>query len=138
MLALSKRETPLTIAYWETVGGTLCLEFPVQHGFDNSGRRLLDGVIVTDLPTERKPHKDISIDGHDVVIVQTKDSRLGMYLLGQAFFSREAIKTVANVRSIRTVALCTRDDLFMRSLAEHQGIEVVVIDRDTKQVMLAT
>ena len=60
------------------------------------------------------------------------------YLLGQAFFSREAIKTVANARSIRTVALCTRDDLFMRSLAEHQGIEVVVIDRDTKQVMLAT
>ena len=131
---MSKRETPLTLAYWKTVGGTLCLEYPINHGFSDSGRRLLDGVILTDLPSEQKHHREVTIDGHDVVIVQTKDSRLGMYLLGQALFSREAIKAVANPRSIRTIALCTRDDLFMRTLAKQQGVEVVLIDSATHQI----
>jgi hypothetical protein len=46
-----------------------------------------------------------------------------MYLLGQALFTREAIKVVANPRSVRTIALCTRDDLFMRTLAKQQGVK---------------
>jgi hypothetical protein len=133
-ISVSKRETPLTLAYWKTVGGTLCLEYPINHGFSDSGRRLLDGVILTDLPSEQKHHREVTVDGHDVVIVQTKDSRLGMYLLGQALFSREAIKAVASPRSIRTIALCTRDDLFMRTLAKQQGVEVVLIDRETHQI----
>jgi hypothetical protein len=66
------------------------------------------------LPSEQKHHREVTVDGHDVVIVQTKDSRLGMYLLGQALFSREAIKVVASPRSIRTIALCTRDDLWSK------------------------
>ena len=55
----------------------------------------------------------LSLDGHDIVIVQTKALRLGMYLLGQAFFSRELIKDRFAPRSVRTVALRAIDDVVL-------------------------
>ncbi len=47
-----------------------------------------------------------------------------MYLLGQALFSRELMR-VFNPRSVRTVAVCERDDEVLRPLAERYGIEIV-------------
>jgi hypothetical protein len=58
--------------------------------------------------------------------VQTKALRLGMYLLGQAFFSRELIKDRFAPRSVRTDALCAIDDDVLRPIAERFNIEVVV------------
>jgi hypothetical protein len=48
-----------------------------------------------------------------------------MYLMGQALFSRELMKPFRPA-SIRTVALCAKDDSVLRPLAEEYGIEVVV------------
>ena len=48
-----------------------------------------------------------------------------MYLMGQAFFSKELMKKF-NPKSIRTVAICGKDDSVMRELSEEFGIEVVV------------
>ena len=47
---MSKKETPLTRRYWDSVGGALIEEFPaVRKGVGNA-QRLLDGVIVLGEP----------------------------------------------------------------------------------------
>ena len=48
---MSKHETPLTRAYWQTIGGTLIEEFLIVRGSKKNGKRLLDGII---LPNEEK------------------------------------------------------------------------------------
>ena len=48
-----------------------------------------------------------------------------MYLMGQALFSRELMKPFGPA-SIRTVALCAKDDSVLRPLAEAFGIEVEI------------
>lgn len=63
--------------------------------------------------------------GRDIIVVQVKRPRLGMSLMGQAIFSRELMKPFMPA-SIRTVALCGRDDSVMRPLAERYGIEVEI------------
>jgi hypothetical protein len=93
---MSKRETPMTRRYWERMRGTLLEEYLIvpSHPPD-VGRRLIDAVIIEDGDhriASRAESVSFSLDGHDIVIVQTKALRLGMYLLGQAFFSRELIK----------------------------------------------
>jgi hypothetical protein len=93
------------------------------------GRRRIDAVIIEGGDhriASRAESVSLSLDGHDIVIVQTKALRLGMYLLGQAFFSRELIKDRFAPRSVRTVALCAIDDAVLRPIAERFNIEVVV------------
>ena len=62
----------------------------------------------------------------DVIVIQTKASRLGMYLLGQAYFSKFLIER-HNPQSIKLVAICSRSDSIMEELANQHGIEVIVI-----------
>ena len=128
---MSKHETPLTKKYWKTVGGTLVLEFPAvrKRKGDNHGKRLLDGVIV--LGGEKKMAKSVEVDieGKDIIVIQTKANRLGMYLLGQAVFSRQLMKPF-KPRSIRSVAICTKGDDVLEPLASEFGIEVVVYESD--------
>jgi hypothetical protein len=124
---MSKHETPMTRRYWQRVGGTLIEEYPaVLPGHDRRGR-WLDGVIITDgehkIAARGEP---ADLDGHDVIIVQTKAGRLGMYLLGQALFSAELIKARFVPKSVRTVALCGKDDAVLRPIAERYGIEIIV------------
>jgi hypothetical protein len=71
--------------------------------------------------------KNISLDGHDLIVVQTKASRLGMYLMGQALFSCELIKQHFSPRSVRA-AVCGADDLVLHPIANRYGIEVFVDD----------
>jgi hypothetical protein len=121
---MSNRETPMTRRYWQRVGGTLIEEYPaVRPGHDRGGRRL-DGVIITDGERKIAPRGEpADVDGHDVIIVQTKASRLGMYLLGQALFSVELIKARFAPKSVRTVALCGRDDAVLRPIAERYVVD---------------
>ena len=70
----------------------------------------------------------IPLDGHDLVVVQTKAHRLGMNLLGQALFSRLLIEDRFAPRSIRAVALCTADDAVLRPIPKRFDIEVIVDD----------
>jgi hypothetical protein len=124
---MSKHEKPMILRYWEQVGGTLLLEYHIVPRSPGVGRRLLDAVIIVD--GERRiasPGEKISLDRHDLIIVQAKTNRLGMYLLGQAFFSRELVRTRSKPKSVRTVALCTADDAVLRPIAEGFDIEVVV------------
>jgi hypothetical protein len=87
---MSKRETPMTQRYWERVRGTLLEEYLIVRSSPGVGRRMIDAVIIEDGDHRIASHGEtVSLDGHDIVVVQTKVLRLGMYLLGQAFFSRE-------------------------------------------------
>ena len=124
---MSKRETPLTRKYWESIGGTLIEEFPAVSRGDSNSRRLLDGVVILGEENRIAKASEVDIEGKDIVVIQTKVNRLGMYLMGQAFFSRELMKTF-KPKSIKTVAICGKDDTVMRDLCKEFDIEVVVYD----------
>jgi hypothetical protein len=123
MLDVSLHETPLTRRYWDTVGGTLYEEFLVVRRRPGVGRRIVDAIIVLG---EDRRIADRGEHDKDVIVVQTKAQRVGMYLLGQAFFSRVLVEELFSPRSVRTVALCAADDDVLRPMAERFGIEVVV------------
>lgn len=126
---MSKHETPLTRRFWNG-RGTLVLEFLAVSTGPGRGKRLIDGVILPDGPDEEAHWRQVDLRGRDVVCVQTKKSRLGMYLLGQALFSKELLLRHCGARSVRTVAICTKDDDVLRPIAEAWGIEVVVMSAD--------
>ena len=123
---MSKHETPMTRWYWQQVGGTLIEEFCAVRGSRSCGIRLLDGVIVKDGPFVIARQSDVSLKGQDIIVVQAKASRLGMYLMGQAFFSAQLMRAF-EPRSVESVALVLRDDEVLRPLFEqYPGLRVVV------------
>jgi hypothetical protein len=127
---MSKHETPLTRWYWEKVGGLLIEEFPVVKASPNQAKRLLDGLIVLGEPTSRTSSREFDLTDRDVIVIQAKAKRLGMYLMGQCLFSRDLVLQLG-VKSVRSVAVCTEDDQTLRPLLErHEGCEVVVFDGD--------
>ena len=96
----------------------------MQRGPDR-GHRLLDGVVILWGPRVIAKAADVQIAGRDIVVIQTKASRLGMYLLGQALFSRHLVEPFGP-KSVRSVAVCTRGDAMLEPLAARYGIDVVV------------
>ena len=128
---MSKHETWRTRKYWESVGGLLMEEFMLvaKTRDGRQAQRLLDGLIVLGEEKKLSNNHSHSIEGKDIVAVQTKANRLGMYLMGQAFFSRELLKSF-NPKSIQTVAICGKGDEKMDRLCKEQGIEVVVIPEE--------
>jgi hypothetical protein len=133
----------MTRRYWQRIGGTLLEKYcvvPASRGIH--GQQVVDAIIITDSGSRiasRAEHGSLSLDGCDLIIVNTSAAvrqpqrranrgRLGMYLLGQALFSREVIKERLAPRSVRTVALCADSDAVLRPIAERHGIEVVVDD----------
>jgi len=123
---LSLHETWRTKLYWQRVGGLLIEEFIAVSPNSSQGIRVIDGLIV--LGEENRIHEGnfYDISGRDVIIVQTKSRRLGMYLLGQAYFSKFLIEKY-NPRSIKLVAICGKNDSVLGQLAQLHGVEVVVI-----------
>lgn len=126
---MSKRETPMTRRYWRQVRGTLLLDYLVVRQRPGVGPRGIDAITIGEgdhrivPPAERKK---FHLDGHDIVIVQAKASRLGINPLGQAFFSRELVTACWAPKCIRTVALRRLDDGVLCPIAERFGIEIVV------------
>ncbi len=119
--------------YWNRVGGTLIEEYPLTQRQVDAGRRRADAVILLNGPTERlKPQTPVPLRGRsDVVVVQAKTNRLGMYLLGQAFFSKQLCESLGASR-VHSVALCGYDDAVLRPLFEqYEGCEVVVLPEIT-------
>lgn len=86
----------------------------------------MDGLIVLNEPPRIINGNTYDIKGKDVIVIQTKANRLGMYLLGQAFFSKQLIEKL-EPRSVRSVAICGKNDDVISELAASHGVEVVVI-----------
>lgn len=129
---MSKHETPMTRWYWQQVGGTLIEEFIAVKGTSDCGVRVLDGVIIKDGDLRIAKQSEVSLEGKDVIVVQTKANRLGMSLMGQAFFSAQLIKRF-NPRTVISVALCNQDDSELRPLFEqYPSMKVVVCPRIKK------
>jgi hypothetical protein len=124
---MSKRETPLTRKYWKSVGGTLIEEFPAVISSKTNGRRQMDGVIILNEETRIAKANEVEIEGKDIIVVQTKANRLGMYLMGQALFSKELMLKF-KPKSIKTVAICVKNDSVMRELTNKYEIDVVVYE----------
>ena len=124
---MSKRERPLIEKYWHRVGGTIVFEFPMVRGSATCGKRHLDALILPNGETKIASAHDLSLAGEDIIIVQAKDNRLGMYLMGQAVFSVELMRKF-NPKSIRSIALCTKDCSVLRPLLDkYPEVEVVII-----------
>jgi len=122
---MSKKETPLTRRYWQSVGGALIEEFPAVLRTESSAQRLLDGVIVLGQAKAIVKHSDADIKGKDIIVIQTKASRLGMNLMGQAIISAKLMERF-EPRSIRSVAICTAGDKVLEALLPEYGIELVI------------
>lgn len=126
---MSKHETWRTRKYWNSIGGLLIEEFTAIPGDSKNeiGKRLIDGIIVLDEPKHIQTGGKFDFTGKDIIVLQTKKERLGMYLMGQAFFSREIMKRY-NPNSIKSVAICGNRDREMEAICSRFGIEVAVID----------
>jgi hypothetical protein len=109
---VSRNETWRTRKYWETIGGLLIEEFLAIPADVNReiGKRLIDGIIVLGEENRIQVGGKYDFKDKDIIIIQTKSNRLGMYLMGQAFFSREIMKRY-EPRSIKTVAICGKSDI---------------------------
>jgi hypothetical protein len=116
----------MTRWYWQQVGGTLIEEFVAVEGTSQCGRRVLDGLVVLDGEFRIAPQSEASLADKDVIVIQTKVSRLGMYLMGQAFFSAQLMQRF-HPHSVMSVALCSQDDAVLRPLFEqYPNMKVVV------------
>jgi hypothetical protein len=123
---MSKLERPLIEKYWWRVGGTIVFEFPMVQSSATCGKRCLDALILPNKETKEAKASDVSIEGEDILLVQAKYSGLGMYLMGQALFSVELMRKFRPV-SIRSIALCTKDDSVLRPLLDpYPEVEVVI------------
>ncbi|MCS5489299.1 hypothetical protein [Algoriphagus limi] len=124
---MSKNETWRTRKYWEKVGGLLIEEYKAIRRDKNQGQRLLDAVIVLNEDNRIHHENYYDVEGKDIIVIQTKATRLGMYLLGQAYFSKLLMERF-NPKSIRSVAICGKGDIIMEQFAKNHDIEVVVLD----------
>lgn len=133
---MSKHETPMTVWHWREVlkKGTLIMEYvAVERTKDGSNApRFMDGLVILDGPFEISGDVRRDVQGKDVVVIQSKNKRLGMYLMGQALFSRELLLK-KGARSVHSVAVCRKDDKVLRPLLlAHPGIEVVICPAEVK------
>ena len=96
------------------------------HKSATCGPRYLDALILS--KKERKILKPsaVTIKGQDIILIQAKFGRLGMYVMGQAVFSIELMRKFKPA-SIRSVILCTENDSVLRPfLSRYPKIEVVI------------
>ena len=116
----------MTRWYWQRIGGTLVEEFPAVNCSGTCGQRLIDGIIIKNEQHIIARPEEINLEGKDIIVIQTKAARLGMYLMGQAFFSASLMESFLP-RSIESVALCLDDDSVLRPLFENfPNMKVVV------------
>lgn len=117
----------MTLWYWGQVGGLLKENFVAVARAPGAGRRVLDALIILD-PEKRRlgPPEKPEIAGKDLVIVQTKNRRLDMTLMGQTLFSAKLLEQF-RPRSIKSVALCAQDDAVLRPMLDSFSMCEVVV-----------
>jgi hypothetical protein len=107
-------------------------KFLLVKGDAASGPRRADAIIVLEHDRVRLPkgQRAVNIEGKNVIVIQAKAERLGMYLMGQGVFSVELIKRF-RPKSAKSVILCTNDDATLRPLlAPFPNVEVEVMKLD--------
>jgi len=127
---MSKHETPMTLAFWQhCANGALMEEYRLVSKAADRSPRYADAIILPDMPMQRYQRgQHIDVKGKNIIVVQAKARRIGMYLMGQALFSaRLAIQLGAT--SVRSILLCTKSDRAMLPLlAPFPEVEVWTLD----------
>ncbi len=121
---MSKHETKMTRWYAQThhPKGFLIEEYLAQPQGKTNGKRLIDGVIVFQEPFMKRK----LIKGERVVVIQSKNRRLGMGLIGQVIVSRDLLLS-KGYDVIKSVGVCTEMDTVMyRMLRKHPKCRAVV------------
>jgi hypothetical protein len=96
---MSKLETPMTRWYWQQVGGTLIEEFCAVRRSKSCEVRRIDRVIIKGAEFRIAQQSEVSVESKDIIVVQAKFNRLGMYLMGQAFFSAQLMQRFTHTQS---------------------------------------
>jgi len=93
--------------------------------------RLLDALILPDEPHGRARFQDYEeLADRNVIVVQTKARRMGMYLMGQALFSARLVMA-QGAKSVRSILLCTgSDSALLPLLKPFPEVEVWVYDKN--------
>jgi len=115
----------MTEWYWRmhnNAKGLLIREFPAVEGGKGraEGKRHIDGVIICGKKSgNRKGRKEdrAKVKGKEVIVIQSKAKRLGMYLIGQTIVSRELMKALG-AKVVLSVAVHRKDDQVMRKVLE--------------------
>lgn len=126
----------MTEGFWATLErGAFIPEYPLVRGSADRGPRRADAVILPDEPRGRARFSNYpSIAGLNVIVVQTKTGRMGMYLMGQALFSAR-LAQAAGAATVRSILLCHQTDAaLMPLLTPFPEVEVWVCDRDDPRV----
>jgi hypothetical protein len=93
----------------------------LKQGKTNS-KRHMDGVIVFRKPYEKRK----LIKGERVVVIQSKNRKLGISLIGQVVVSRDLVE-LHGVKVMRSVGVCTEMDTVMhKMLRKHPRCRAVV------------
>jgi len=108
---MSKHETPMTEAFWQQhAHGAFIPEYCLVRRSGDCGGRYVDALILPDERHGRARFADhATLTGRNVIVVQTKASRMGMYLMGQALFSAR-LALACGAKSVRAILLCTAPD----------------------------
>ncbi len=117
----------MTRWYWKQIGGTLIEEFcAVERVIGERGGRWIDGIIIKGGAFKIARQSEVDVAGKDIIVIQAKDSRLGMYVMGQTFFSATLMETF-KPRSIESIALVAHDDSVLGPIfRSHDRMRVVV------------
>lgn len=129
---MSKHETPMTEGFWSSLGrGAYIPEYLLVQGTQDRSPRRADAVILLDEPYRRARFSEYpDLCGCNVIVVQTKIGRMGMYLMGQALFSAR-LASKAGAATVRSVLLCHETDAaLLPLLAPFPEVEIWVSDRN--------
>jgi hypothetical protein len=123
---MSKHETKMTRWYKRThyPEGYLIEEFMALKSGRRNGRRLMDGIIIFRKPPRKK--KDLELrKGEEVVVIQSKNRRLGMGLIGQVIVSHHLVSKLG-VKIIKSVGVCRGiDEEMLEALRRHPRCDAV-------------
>ena len=131
---MSKHETPMTEAFWEGYArGAYVPEYCIVRPSSHCGVRLVDAVILPDEPHGRAKFQDYDKRaGRNVIVVQAKARRMGMYLMGQALFSARLV-IAQGAKSVRSILLCTESDSALLPLLKpFPEVEVWLYDKNSR------
>jgi len=87
-------------------------------------QRLGDGLVLHGVPKELGRISREEIEGAEITVLQTKRTRLGMSVMGQAFFSRELMKKLFLPAVVHTVVICDQGDAVLEDLCRAHNIVV--------------
>ena len=119
----------MTEALWqEHARGAFIPEYCIVRRADCGGR-YVDALILPDEPHRRASFTDYpTLKDRNVIVVQTKAARMGMYLMGQALFSAR-LALARGAKSARSILLCTApDSVLLPLLKDFPEVEVWVYD----------